>query len=903
MFFLLALLLFISPQQAGGEKLRVHITIAPEIKAAVPGIDAIEAGLASLFSREFGRFAELSFGGPAQSTDAVAEDAAAEIRIGGQDRMTAVSSVLTRGRAMRSLVSLVPAGAPVSLLSTIAGDLAFLLFSVDDFAAFSLAPPPRLTAILPTDVLQVLTGWDKAELEPIGLAAAGEGVTICFPHRYLTLGPLFRIAPDTIRDIHGQAGGPEKLQLSAVADGGGDLILLSEREGKVARVNPRLGTRREVDAPGLPALGAAMLDADTLAVLSGARGKSGISVFSLSTARRWAMPVSASYVSAFSRDREGNLWVWDAGERRIRILTAAGREVYSIRPLFRASTMQLPQQLDVCDDGSFLLGGSGEIWKFENSGLPVWRLSRIPGRPGEQLPSSFSLAGNGDGGSFTLLDAPSRRLLVFAAGPAADGPLASLLSRLDRRNTAELEEAAALARGEGLSLMAWHFGDLLARRGGPEIDRALARIAILKEKSQLYAELADSLVRDLQYDRAENAFLQAGESARELAAEAPDDPAARLVESVISRRQEVRAALSRRSDVHIISTAARVERSTACTRTLVVTLRVQNEGREVLRNVAVHLSMPSVSPAPSLAIIDLLSSQGQRDLEVRLGLLDAFPSASSDTEGLPAGVLITYQKGVEQISVPAAVKATIVDTRPPRESADSLLCRADPGDRLMAGLGDDLLSGEPYALSSLAGILDSLGSLRSRAEPAPGAVDDEAEHVPVRAAFGLRATMRSLSPDERDWSLFIISCAASLGIPTGLVASTDRAFALVDTGIALSDALASTPGLARFTGVLTALSHNGRLCAPLSGRPPPVAGAGGLTPPSAAAWAFLDALTALSDQSMGEATLSWLDPAAAASRPQPSVPVPFPLALPAIPSTTSRSALYAKVNRALESSQ
>ena len=893
MFFLLALLLFTRPQQAGGENLRVHITIAPEIAAAVPGIDAIEAGLASLFSREYGRFAELSFGGPAH---------AAEIRIGRQDMMTAVSSDLTRGGTTRSLVSLVPAGAPVSLLSTIAGDLAFLLFSVDNFSAFTLAPPPRLTAILPTDALQLLTGWDRAELEPVGLAASGEEVTICFPHRYLTLGTLFRIVPDTIRDIHGQSGGPEKLQLSAVADGGGgDLILLSEREGKVARVNARLGMRREVDAPGLPALGAAMLDADALAVLSGAQGKPGFAVFSLSTSHRWAMPVPASYVSAFSRDREGNLWVWDAGERRIRILTAKGREVYSIRPLFRASTMQLPQQLDVCDDGSFLLGGSGEIWKFENTGIPVWRLSRIPGRPGEQLPSSFSLAGNGDGGSFTLLDAPSRRLLAFAAGPAPDSPLASLLSRLDRRNTGDLEEAAALARGEGLSLMAWHFGDLLARRGGPEIDRALARIAILKEKSQAYAELADSLVRDLQYDRAEGAFLKAGESARELAAEAPDDPAARLVESVVSRRQEVRAALSRRPDVRIISASARVERSTTCARTLVVTLRVGNEGREALRNVAVHLSMPFVSPAPSLAIIDLLSSQGQRDLEVRLGLLDTFASASSDMEGLSAGVLITYQKGVEQISVPAAVKAAIADARSPRESAESLLCRADPDDRLMAGLGDDLLSGELDALSSLAGILDSLGSVRIRAEPAPGTVDDEAEHVPVSAAFRLRATMRSLSPDERDWSLFMISCAASLGIPTGLVAWTDRAFALVDTGIALSDALVSSPGLARFTGVLTALSRNGRLCAPLSGLPPPAAGAGGRAWHSAAAWAFLDALTALSDRSMGEATLSWLDPAAAASRPLSSVPVPFPLAIPAIPSTTSRSALYAEVNDALGS--
>jgi hypothetical protein len=160
--------------------------------------------------------------------------------------------------------------------------------------------------------------------------------------------------------------------------------------------------------------------------------------------------------------------------------------------------------------------------------------------------------------------------------------------------------------------------------------------------------------------------------------------------------------------------------------------------------------------------------------------------------------------------------------------------------------------------------------------------------------------MRSLSPDERDWSLFTISCAASLGIPTGMVASADRAFALVDTGIELSDALESIPGLARFTGVLTALSRNGRLCAPLSGLPPPEAGAGGRTPHSAAAWAFLDALTTLNDRNIVDATISWLDPAAAASRPLATVPVPFPLAIPVVPSTPSRSALFAEVIDALE---
>ena len=108
--------------------------------------------------------------------------------------------------------------------------------------------------------------------------------------------------------------------------------------------------------------------------------------------------------------------------------------------------MQVPQQIEAYADGSFLLGGSGEVWKFQNSGIPVWKLTRIPGRPAETLPALFALAANDTDGTFTILDGPSRRLLSFAPGPTPeDGSLGSLLSRMNRRNAPEVQEASALA--------------------------------------------------------------------------------------------------------------------------------------------------------------------------------------------------------------------------------------------------------------------------------------------------------------------------------------------------------------------------------------------------------------------------------------------------------------------------
>ena len=117
--------------------------------------------------------------------------------------------------------------------------------------------------------------------------------------------------------------------------------------------------------------------------------------------------------------------------------------------------------------------------------------------------------------------------------------------------------------------MAWQFGDLLARRGGAEADMIAARAEILRQKTELYAELAESLMRDLRYDRAEGAFLRAAEAARELSAEAPEEPeAAQLLSTIVSRRQEVRAALARQAEApRILSARASVQPrgdATAC---------------------------------------------------------------------------------------------------------------------------------------------------------------------------------------------------------------------------------------------------------------------------------------------------------------------------------------------------
>jgi hypothetical protein len=186
-------------------------------------------------------------------------------------------------------------------------------------------------------------------------------------------------------------------------------------------------------------------------------------------------------------------------------------------------------------------------------------------------------------------------------------------------------------------------------------------------------------------------------------------------------------------------------------------------------------------------------------------------------------------------------------------------------------------------------MLDSLGGLRHFAV-GPDAAGTDAAHD---EGAGVRPALRAFSPDEGNWALLSLSVIDSLGMPAGLMSWPDRVLALVDTGIPLFGAASSVPGLDRYSAVLGALSRDGRLCLPLSGRVSPDTS-------SAAAWSVVDALEVCRERAVSTATISWLDPAVIASRDGLPVPVPFPFVPPCLPVRPSGETLRNEIIKALE---
>jgi hypothetical protein len=862
MGLILVALLFLSPDISQAEELNVSLAIAPDAQITAAGAavatEAFHSGLERLFDAQYGRFFHVS------RAVGAAGGAEASIRIGPAGAALSLSTDLTVRGLTRSLSSTVPLGSPASLIATSAADLAYLAFLADGFSAFPLSPPPPLTAVLPTDALQGLVGGNPEDREPMGISASEAGLTLGFARGYVTLGPGFRITRSTARDMLAQSR--EQIPLSGIAAApDGSVILLSEKLGRIVRVDT-LGSRQSFEVPALSGSGARLIGTDTVATVSNGKDGAAIVLTSLRGESARTVRLAASYVSALAVDAEGNIWAWDAGERRIRILTTEGREVFSIRPLFKASIMQLPQQMEVLDDGGFLLAGSGELWRFENTGVPVWRLTRIPGRPGEKLPASFSLAADRDGGSFTIMDGPSRRLISFAQTPSTEmAPLSALLNRLDSRRESDLEQAGVLSRQSGLSLMALQLGDQVVRIGGSEAARAAARQDMLRDAARLMRELADQLQADLLFARADAAYLRAGDFARELQAESPaDESAGALLSDIVSRRQDVRGIIARASDLRVVSATAQT--AAACSTTITVEVRLRNEGSTPLTGVRVHISLPLLADTPGLTTVGSIGPGEEKRATVVLS------SGQRATEGLltaaSAFLSFAYQKGAEGISTGLTTNISL--TRPAGESARAamLACRAAAGDVLLSDLIGALpapAGSTPPPFAKLVLALDSLGSLRG-AGSAPGAPG-------AAAATGARGALRGLSADETSWALLTSSLAATLGLAAGFVSWTDAVCALVDTHVSLAAALKEIPDLQPHAAALSLLSRDGSLCIPFSGRP--AAGRG------TAAAAFLDGLSIAESHGPDATGFAWIDPGAV----RPSTPRPFPIALP-LPGTS-----------------
>ncbi|MBN1835161.1 MAG: hypothetical protein JW820_04870 [Spirochaetales bacterium] len=353
--------------------------------------------------------------------------------------------------------------------------------------------PPRLAALLELSVLPLPAQGPGPAGEPLGCEAGPHGPVLLFSDRTLELGPRFELTPGSVRDLALRERFPEGLIPSHLAvDPWGEPIVYAE--GSVLRYPPDGLTAEQTPVGPLGAQDAAGLGGGGIAVLSPGR------VWLLRRADRGlrtaAIPLPSPFYVALAAGPGGALWLYDLEERKIRQAACPDpsaedpsfEEIGSIRPLVSPQDLPFPQLLRTFPDGGFVMGGAGELWRFDAAGWPLWRLQDFEAGVRQSLPAFYRIAVEGERALY-LLDPLSRRLLRFvdfdeglqrAAGgaegagavprfadppEAADVELAGLLRRwsegggaasLREREPGSGELAALLeaCRARGLLLMA-----------------------------------------------------------------------------------------------------------------------------------------------------------------------------------------------------------------------------------------------------------------------------------------------------------------------------------------------------------------------------------------------------------------------------------------------------------------
>ncbi len=512
--------------------------------------------------------------------------------------------------------------------------------------------------MLETESLAGLTGWPASGLEPLAMASSAEGLTVLFPRGWLTFGPLFRIGKETARDLLLLPPQDDPVY-TGIARSARGLIVLSRADGAIHLVDPLLADRRRLAAP----VGARLLAiGGHEAVLLSGSGATFVPLEGGGTEAR-SVRIGAAWTTASGADAHGNLWTWDGQERRIRVTTREGREIASLRPLVRAPDLPAPQAIAVFGDGSFLLGGSGELWRFGPSGIPAWRLSRLPGVPGGSLPASFALAVDRSSGAVWLLDGPSRRVLQFGGTGQAigDGPdaeasrqLGALVQRLDERDADALARAGDLALAADMPLAAARFAARLARAGAPGADdlAAEAEVMVLRDHARAAAAAVADLATGLLAERALAACQRAVDLARAWRDRDPGDPeAGQLLEELTAKRRELREVATSKSDAPTLAAAARTAASGAQrpvngggTRTIVTRLLIRASAAADLAGLRVSFTFPGWTPLPAAVDVGALAAGGERTLEIELALGDV-PDLLPPV--LPAAAWLRWERGTE----------------------------------------------------------------------------------------------------------------------------------------------------------------------------------------------------------------------------------------------------------------
>lgn len=130
-----------------------------------------------------------------------------------------------------------------------------------------------------------------------------------------------------------------------------------------------------------------------------------------------------SYVSALKTGPEGNIWIYDLSEKRIRIHSPEGGIIDSIVPVIDESTGS-PVDFSVYSDGRFIvLYSTGTLAEFNREGIPLWISGGYDTPYGrESFPAAGKIAADSKTGIILISDTMGKRLIKLMENGVSNNP-------------------------------------------------------------------------------------------------------------------------------------------------------------------------------------------------------------------------------------------------------------------------------------------------------------------------------------------------------------------------------------------------------------------------------------------------------------------------------------------------
>jgi tetratricopeptide (TPR) repeat protein len=491
--------------------------------------EAMVSGAALLVNRKYGDFIRA-----VTETASIRSAYLLEVKTVYQEEDVVMALLLRRREDGREAeISLVG-----GTLAENAGQLAAAIFSVwgsfHDYLADRLQPPPLYVDELPTAALgtTLLPGMSgsPAMLTPMSAAVGPNGnLLVGFSLLCAELSPDFRVIGQPGRILYDEgnftyAGG-------VAVTPGGTLFFKPSLGREIYRLPEGL-PRPETWRVGIDLFGPFTALPDGSAVVIDLQNRQ---AWRIEAGRRRQIDLYSganSYISAVAVGPEGNIWVYDAAQRNIRIHSSRGEHIDTVMPLMDSSRAGSVLGMSVYKDGRFVLylaGAAARLSCFTRMGSPVWHLDALPGPAAgsaagmaEPLPRNAAVALDSGSGCIYLADQTGRRIVklldtAYAADHKIANPreeaLIALRRRAEQPDSPEAEAGMALhyenAGAFEMARLHWQAVlDLDPRHPRAGARLAALEIALLKQNVHILHEKTLELLENLGPESARGEYSQ-----------------------------------------------------------------------------------------------------------------------------------------------------------------------------------------------------------------------------------------------------------------------------------------------------------------------------------------------------------------------------------------------------------